>query len=240
MTQDAELHAQLKRRARWPAPFRIIHARPRLFVCALVGIAVGVLLPVHMREATRALLGWNATVLLYLALSARRIFHGDHASIRRDAQFQDEGRGAILFMAALTACASLGAIVAELGPVKNLEGWIKGAHLALSFMTVIDSWLFMHLIFAFHYAHEYYLERRSAAADTPAETRGGLIFPGAREPQYLDFLYFSYVIGVASQTADVSTASRAMRGLVLAQGVLAFFYNLAILGLTVNIASGFV
>jgi uncharacterized membrane protein len=240
MTDEAEFHALLARRARWPALFRIVHARPRLFLCAVAGIALGFALPMHMRDATRALIGWNVTVLLYLALTARMIARANPASIRRNAKFQDEGRGVILFMAALTACASFGAIVAELGPVKSMEGWTKSAHLGLTFLTLVDSWLFIHLIFALHYAHEYYLERRAAGETAPAEARGGLIFPGGAAPHYIDFIYFSFVIGVACQTADVSTASPTMRALALAQGTLAFFYNLAILGLTVNIASGFV
>lgn len=133
----------------------------------------------------------------------------------------------------------MGAIVAELGPVKTLAGLSKAAHLVLTVSTVVGSWLLLHLTFAFHYAHEFYLER-AASPDKAPEMRGGLIFPGTDLPNYVDFLYFAYVIGVACQTADVSTSSPTMRAVALAQGVLAFFYNTAILALTVNIASGFV
>ena len=145
----------------------------------------------------------------------------------------------MLLLAIGTACASMGAIILELGPVKNMEGWPKALHLGLTILTVVDSWLFMHLTFAFHYAHEYYDEAQ-AFPDRKPEERGGLIFPGAAPPGYVDFLYYAYVIGLASQTADVSTASRGMRILTAVHGTLAFFYNLAIMGLTVNIASGFI
>jgi uncharacterized membrane protein len=133
----------------------------------------------------------------------------------------------------------MGAIVAELGPVKTLEGWSKAAHLGLAILTVVDSWLFIHLTFALHYAHEYYFER-ATSPDREPQLRGGLVFPGTEQPTYIDFLYFAYVIGVACQTADVSTSSAAMRAVALAQGVLAFFFNTAVLALTVNIAAGFV
>jgi uncharacterized membrane protein len=123
--------------------------------------------------------------------------------------------------------------------VKNLEGFSKHAHISLAVLTVVLSWLFVHMTFALHYAHEYYFER-ATTPDRPPELRGGLIFPGAQQPAYIDFLYFAYVIGVASQTADVSTASATMRAVALAQGVLAFFSNPAILALTVNMAAGFI
>jgi uncharacterized membrane protein len=236
---DAHDHASPRRRSRLLAPFRIIRAHRRLFACALIGAVAGLALPAEMRVATRTLIGWNIAVLLYLALSARLIARSSHDAIRRNARFQDEGRTVILLLAIVTACASMGAIIAELGPVKYMEGWWKAAHLGLAILTVLDSWLFMHLTFAFHYAHEYYLERQ-ATPDKKPEERGGLIFPGTQTPQYIDFLYFAYVIGVASQTADVSTTSRTIRGLALVHGVLSFFYNTTILALTVNIASGFV
>lgn len=220
-------------------PFRVLRAHRRLFVCALIGAIVGMVLPNDLRNVTRALVAWNATVLLYLALSAELVLRSTHESIRRRARFQDEGRLLVLFLAIATACVSMGAIVAELGPVKNLEGWSKATHLGFAILTVFDSWLFIHLTFAFHYAHEYYLER-AASPDKKPEERGGLIFPGTDLPQYVDFLYFAYVIGVASQTADVSTSSRTMRAVAVVHGVLSFFYNTAILALTVNIAAGFI
>ncbi len=196
-------------------------------------------LPEHMRAATRALIGWNAAVLVYLVSAASMISRADHETVGRRAQFQDEGRLLILVLAIGTACASIGAIILELGPVKNMEGWPKALHLGLTVLTVVDSWMFMHLTFAFHYAHEYYDEARANPAKRPDE-RGGLIFPGGEPPNYVDFLYYAYVIGLASQTADISTTSRAMRVLTAVHGTLSFFYNLAIIGLTVNIASGIV
>jgi uncharacterized membrane protein len=220
-------------------PFRVLRSRPRLVLCAAVGIALGLALPHYLRPATRALIAWNAAVLGYLASTSVMIARSDQETVRRRARFQDEGRLLILILAIGTACASMGAIVLELGPVKNMQGWPKALHLGLTVMTVIDSWMFMHLTFAIHYAHEYYDELR-ANPDKKLEERGGLAFPGGEPPNYVDFLYYAYVIGLASQTADVATTSRSMRMLTAVHGGLAFFYNLAILGLTVNIASGIV
>ncbi|HEY8072407.1 MAG TPA: DUF1345 domain-containing protein [Methylocystis sp.] len=236
---DQRRHDRRERKSALLKPFRVILARPRLLVCVLLGFAVGLVLPEHMRAATRALIAWNIAVLLYLVASAHLVAQSGHESVRRHARFQDEGRLVILLLAIGTACASIGAIVLELGPVKNMEGWSKALHLGLTILTVVDSWMFMHLTFAFHYAHEYY-DECEACPDKKPDERGGLIFPGGEQPNYVDFLYYAYVIGLASQTADVSTTSRGMRILTAVHGTLAFFYNLAIIGLTVNISSGFI
>lgn len=223
---------------RRPLLWRVLRARSRLFLCAFAGVAVG-LLPLPWRDVTRALLGWNAFALLYLLVSAEQMARSTMATMRERAQLQDEGRLVILVFTIATGCATLGAIVAELGPVKDVHGASKTVHVGLAVLTVVSSWLFIHLAFALHYAHEFYLER-ACAPDRPAELRGGLMFPGTEQPGYIDFLYFAYVIGVACQTADVSTSSTTMRAVALAQGVVAFFFNTAILALMVNIAAGLV
>ncbi|PWB78978.1 MAG: DUF1345 domain-containing protein [Methylocystaceae bacterium] len=239
MTGAGEPTTSARRRRRRPLVLRILRARARLFACLLIGAATGAVLPDGWAHVTRALVGWNAFVIAYLALSAELMARATHESMRRRSQFEDEGRLVILVLSIVTACASMGAIVVELGAAKDLTGWTKTAHLGLAILTVVASWLFIHLMFTFHYAHEYYFER-ATSPDRRPELRGGLIFPGTDQPNYVDFLYFAYVIGVACQTADVSTSSPTMRAVALAQGVLAFFYNTTILALMVNIASGVV
>ena len=100
-------------------------------------------------------------------------------------------------------------------------------------LTILLSWAFMHTIFALHYAHEYYGERRD-------ERIGGLNFPEDKEPDYWDFLYFSLVIGMTSQVSDVAVTSKVIRRVVALHGVLSFFFNLTILALTVNMISNFI
>jgi uncharacterized membrane protein len=103
---------------------------------------------------------------------------------------------------------------------------------AFTALTVIGSWLLVGVLFCFHYAHLYY---------RAPEGRAPLRFPDeGLAPNYWDFLYFSFTIAVAVQTSDVSVMSRTMRKLVLGQSVLSFFFNLLILGLSINIAAGFV
>ena len=106
------------------------------------------------------------------------------------------------------------------------------ATLALS--TVVLSWFFIHIIFAFHYAHEFYGEAKDGH-------KGGLKFPEpTTSPEYWDFVYFSFVIGMTFQVSDVQVTSKAMRRLVVAHGVVSFFYNVAVLALMVNIGGEFI
>lgn len=234
-------------------PLRAIRAHFRIAICGLIGVLIGLTLPeaiprtsmtpdwlpLDFSAVTRGLIGWNIAVLLYLAAAARMIMRSTHESIRRRALVSDEGRNAVLFLTATATCVAIGAIIAELGQSKALIGDERGPHVLLAVVTVFTSWAFMHLIFALHYAHEFYAEA-AQAQDPSSHAAGGLRFPMTQTPQYIDFLYFSYVIGVASQTADVEICSRRMRVVALVHGVVAFFFNTTILALMVNIASQFV
>ncbi len=239
MATEADPTVSRRRRSRLLTPFRVLLARPQLFVASAVGIACGLLLPHELRPVTRAVIGWNVGVVAYFCLIAILMSRSTHETIRERAKMLDEGRGVMLVLATAAACAAFGAIIVELGAVKQAESAAKFAIIGLTIVTVINSWMFLHLTFAFHYAHEFYADEERTPED-PWDTRGGLVFPGTTNPQYVDFMYFSFIIGVACQTADVATSSATMRATALAHGVIAFFYNTTILALMVNIASQFV
>jgi uncharacterized membrane protein len=219
--------------------WRVIQARPRLFIAMALGIAVGLGLPLDWRPITRLLIGWNVATWLYFALAAIMIVSASNETIKKKAEIQDEGRFVILLLASLAALAAVGAIVAQLSTVKDLTGPLKGVHIALAAATIVSAWAFTHLMFALHYAHDYFLER-AGNSRRPPKKAGGLTFPGTSEPDYFDFLYFSFVIGVACQTADVEITSQPMRRTALVHCVLAFFFNSAVLALTINIAAGLI
>ncbi len=201
-------------------------------ICIAIGCAAYFVLPVVLatHAVTRAIVAWNAGALLYVALALRMMFSSSHARMRERAELEDEGRIVILVLVVLAAVAALGAIVLELTVVRGAQGALRGEHIALVALTIASSWAFTHIMFALHYAHDFY----SAHARTGA---GGLSFPGTEQPDYGDFLYFSCVIGTSAQTADVSFISRSMRRVGLVHCVLAFFFNTTVLALTVNIAS---
>ena len=218
---------------------RLIRGRPRLFISAAFGLAVGFLTPPYWREITRWLVAWNTATLLYFVLTGWLIATATQASIRNRAKLQDEGRFAILVLTSIAAMTSMGAIVAQLAIVKDATGLLKSLHIGLAAATILSAWFFIHLMFALHYAHDYFAATE-VIDDGPEGRRGGLSFPGTENPDYYDFLYFAYVIGVASATADVEITSKGMRRTALTHCVLAFFFNSAVLALTINIAAGLI
>lgn len=221
------------------APVRVMRARPRLLISIVFGILVGLVLPSDWRVTTRLLLGWNSGAFLYFILAGAMILTASHEKISGRAEAQDEGRFAILILTILASAMAIGAILAQLATVKDLTGLPKDLHISLAAVTIVSAWALIHLMFALHYAHEFVIER-AANGSKPAKGRGGLHFPGSEAPDYVDFLYFSYVIGVASQTADVEITSPSMRRIALVHCVLAFFFNSAVLALTINIAAGLI
>jgi uncharacterized membrane protein len=226
------------RRPYW-RPIRIVQARPRLFISCAFGIVIGFLLPHDIRWVTRALIDWNAGIWLYLVLVGAMIAKSSKESAIRRAVLQDDGRFVILILAALAAIAAFGGIFAELTIVKDLSGLPKALHISLAAATIVSAWTFVHVMFALHYAHEYFSER-VAKGTYDAESHPALRFPGTIDPDYLDFFYFSFVIGVACATADIEIWAREMRRTALVHCVLAFFFNSAVLALTINIAAGLV
>jgi uncharacterized membrane protein len=213
-----------------PRFIRIIRTRPRLFIAAAVGIAAIAILFVisDWRLATRLLVGWDIGVGLYLILAFTLMARSDVHRLKRRAANQDEGNMAILFLTVAAAIASLGAIFAELGTAAGQTR--QPGQLILATVTVVMSWAFIHSIFALHYAHEYYGEGRDRQI-------GGMAFPDDSAPDYWDFTYFAFTIGMCAQVSDVTVSSKSIRRTVLTHSIISFLFNAALLALTVNIAA---
>ena len=211
---------------------RIIRSRPHLTLAILLGVAVALLWPAHANTLRRALAGWNAGVWTYLVSMMWMMARADHGKVRTIAGREDESAGMVLATLLAGTGMSLYAIVSELTRMDHLPADQVAIRYAFTALTVIGSWMLVGVLFCIHYAHLYY---RAGNSEPP------LRFPqDGLEPDYWDFLYFSFTIAVALQTSDVAVASRRMRKLVLGHSVLAFFFNLLILGLSVNIAAGLI
>jgi uncharacterized membrane protein len=217
---------RLRRR---PLLLRIVSARKRLFASVVIGIAVAIVLGIAttLPQSTRALIGWDIGVALYLILAGHVMATADIDDIRQHAEEQDEGQSAILLLSVAAALASLVAIVRELRPNAAGGAEPQTAHVLLAGVTILLSWAFIHTIFALHYAHEYY----------DVHAPGGLAFPGEHEADYWDFIYFSFVIGMTSQVSDVAVTDKRLRRVVTGHGVLSFIFNVALLALTINVAA---
>jgi uncharacterized membrane protein len=214
---------------------RPLRVRPRLFIALVMGIAVGWFLPASWaaRDVTRLIIGWNVGVWAYLAMAGWMMARSDPRQIQRRAKDQDEGAATILSLVVLAALASLGAIVAELSVAKDYSGVARYDHIGLAVLTIVASWAFTQVMFALHYAHEFY-------GATLKGRPGGLVFPETPHPDYMDFLYFSAVIGTSGQTADVAITNSGMRRVGLVHCVLAFLFNTSLIALTINVASSLV
>lgn len=205
----------------------VLTARPRLLVAAAIGIVVGALGPATALS-TRLLLAWDCAIMVHLVLVAAMMARADEADMQRRADREDAGAVLVLSFFGLAAFASLGAIVAELRTVKALPGAMAAGSAVLAGGTILLSWLFAHVLFGLHYAHDYYIG---------VEDRKGLKFPGKTAPDYWDFLYFSFNLGAAAQTSDVQIESQRMRRFVLAHTILSFLFNTAVLALAINIGA---
>ena len=207
--------------------FRVARAHARLLISALLGAVVLIALPASLHVVTRMLIGWDAGVILYLAAAFAMMARATAADIADHAEAQDEGAAGLMLLTVAAAVASLGAIFIELATADQKAsdyGW----HVALAIGTVVLSWAFIHTILALHYAYEFYGDDNCA---------GGLKFPDDDRPDYWDFIYFSFVIGMTFQVSDVAVTNKLLRRAVVAHGVLAFFFTTAIVALTVNIAA---
>ncbi|MNO63949.1 hypothetical protein D3C76_546680 [compost metagenome] len=207
----------------------LTHTHPRLSAATTFGIAVGILAPADS-IISKILFGWNAGVWTYLLLMIWLAARSKAQDVRRIAEIEDENARLVLLVVSIAAIASLATIAFELAGSKDLETTRKLLHYGFTALTVTGSWLLIGVIFSLHYARLFYTWEGKDPALRFAE--------GLTTPNYWDFLYFSFTIGVAVQTADVGVATRDMRKIVLAQSLIGFLFNTAILGFSINIAAG--
>jgi uncharacterized membrane protein len=213
-------------------PVRILRNHHKLFAAVALGVVVFFLLPGGWNLPTRMLVGWNSGLAIYLAIAIFTASRFDLKIVRDRAAAADEGAWLILLLTVAASVASLAAVVAELGAAKDAAPFERALNLGLAAMTIVLSWAFIQTIFAFHYAHEFYGDRGSH--------KTGLAFPACKQPEYWDFLYFSFVIGMTFQVSDVQVTSAHVRRTVMAHGVVAFFFNLAVLSLAINIGGSLI
>jgi len=209
----------------------VIHHHPRLLIGIGAGLLAGLAAPATLDPLTRVLLGWNGGVWLYLLLMTWLMARSGPAQVKASAENEDESAGMVLVTVCIAALASVAAIIFELAGAGGAPSGPPWHGYAFTLLTVAGSWLLVGVIFTLHYARHFY---------RPGGARP-LRFPEQEgNPDYGDFLYFSFTIAVALQTSDVMVMSRRMRRVVLLQSVLTFVFNTAIVGLSVNIAAGLI
>ena len=188
----------------------------------------------HMQWGKHLLLSWDAFTLCLLVLAWARILTAQPKIVHQTARLQYSARKSILLFVLSAACASLAAVFFLLRTAKSLSPAEAGEHIAFALVTVILSWALIHTIFSLQYAYLYY--RRQPRDGDAVQV---LVFPeGEIDPDYYDFAYFSFIIGMTSQVSDVQIGSREVRRWALLHGLISFAFNTAVLALGINIASG--
>jgi uncharacterized membrane protein len=211
---------------------RIFLVRPRL----LVGIAAGLLsliplMAIH-HVILRAVLAWDAGSFVFLALTGFSFIYQENHDISAAAKRQQEGEWSVFALTVLGAAMSFAAILQFAATAHKSA---QGFYLAFVIATLALSWLTTNVTFAYRYAHEYYTF--SGDAEDP---EGGIEFPHDPQPDYLDFIYFSFVLGMTFQVSDCNVTSKKLRRLATVQGLIGFLFNTVILALSVNIAASLV
>ena len=217
----------------WTQHWHEIGSSLRLIIIGIAGLLAFLLLTTTLSLAIRLAMSWIVAGGLYLFLTYLMMYFSNKENILSLSKREDDGAAVILLIIVLASIASLIAIVVVLSGVKSLSIAQAIPRIGLVILTYSISWFFVHTAFSLRYAHIYYQEFEKTK-EAP------LIFASKLRPAYIDFLYFSMVIGMTCQTADVNIASSKMRYLVMIQGITAFIFNATLLGMAINLIAGVV
>jgi uncharacterized membrane protein len=215
-------------------PLRLLRKHAIFVIAVIVGLSVFLLLTTREVTARNLLAGWNVAAVMFIVATWRRMLKASVATIRKRSADLDFSDTLLMFLSISAAIASVAGIGLELHQVKEAAPSVALGRALAAVVTILISWVFLHTLFTVHYAHRFY----GGDDDGDGVKGDGLKFPeGLNEPVYWDFLYYSFTIGVASQTADVATSSTVMRKLTLLHSVLSFLFNTTILALAINVGA---
>jgi uncharacterized membrane protein len=180
---------------------------------------------------------WISLALTIIIMDWIIILSSHPREVRKIAKLQDSSRTFLFLFVIAASVVSMMAVIFLLKSSKGSHGASVNEHILLAITAVVISWWLVHTVFTLRYAHLYYDTDKDDGTPRPG---GGLQFPGGDEPDYLDFVYFSFVLGMTFQVSDVEISSKEIRRLAWLHGLLSFAYNTAILALSINVISGMV
>jgi len=207
----------------------------RLMISLLLATIVFLLIMnLDLAVLVKIMIAWAAFALSFIVTSWIVFFMRTTTEIREHSREEDGSRLYVLLLILLTSFASLFTVLLLMlsGTAKDTPQII---YIPVAISGMLFSWVMVHTIFGFHYAHLYY------ANDTndPTKHAEGLEFPKEKKPDYIDFAYFSFVLGMTFQVSDVQITSKALRRLAMWHGLLSFGYNTVMIALTINLIAGF-
>lgn len=207
-----------------------LHAWHKLVISVCAGTGIYYLVPVNgLSNLSHIMLSWDCAIFLLIVLSWITFFTIKPEQIREQCKKQDEKRVVTFLLILMATIASFTAVVSLLANRAYQVPRVPIAIIGMSF-----SWILVHTIFTMRYTHLYYGNDKTDAS-THA---GGLEFPGDKKPNYVDFAYFSFVVGMTFQVSDVQITSKRLRQLVLLHGLISFVFNTFIVALTINLIAG--
>lgn len=211
----------------------------RLLIALAATAVVFCLIYTHVTVPALLILSWLTCASVIIIQDWVIILSSHPREMRKIATMKDSSRFMILLFIITGSCVSLFSIIFLLKASKaeHHDSVIQMALLAIG--AVIVSWWMLHTVFTMSYAHLFYTQT-SNPNDKKSNVIGGLQFPEEKNPDYLDFVYFSFVVGMTFQVSDVEISSRSIRRLVLLHGVISFAFNTAIVALSINVVSGLV
>ncbi len=214
--------------------FNRLHAIHKLMISAALAVIVYLIFPAaHLTAVAHLMVGWDVFCISIIALSFITFFSINSGQVCYQCSKQDESRLIIFFVVLTATIASLLAIILLITS-KSGDRLAKEWQLPVAIIGMMSSWILVHTIFTFRYAHIYYGNDETGTVKTGA----GLYFPDDKEPDYLDFAYFSFVIGMTFQVSDISITSKRLRRIALLHSLVSFGFNTVVVALTINVIAG--
>lgn len=217
----------------------ISNRRHRLIISLIIALILFLVTKSKVPGIVSFMYTWIAFAVTHLLFSWFIILTCHPIEVKAIAREEDWGGTFIFLFVLFAAFISLFAIIFLLKSIPDESKRTLSVHILLSIVSVACSWTVIHTLFTLKYAHKYYEPEKSLKNDNIYEG-GGLDFPNEKEPDYLDFAYFSFVIGMTFQVSDVEITSRKIRRLSLMHALLSFIYNTVIVALSINIISGLI
>ncbi len=215
-----------------------IDSHHRLLISVAFSGLVFLVMRNYVSLAMSLMISWDAFVFSVISLIWLLFIAAKPWQVMRLAGKQDTSRRVIFIFIILAACASMFAVIILLEPTAHMPHHQVVRHVLLAVASVGCSWILLHTIFALRYAHMFYANLHDD--ETGHACGSGLLFPEESVPDYIDFAYFSFVVGMTFQVSDVEISSREIRRLTLVHSLLSFLFNTIIVALSINVISGLI
>ncbi|MEP6713847.1 MAG: DUF1345 domain-containing protein [Ferruginibacter sp.] len=214
--------------------FNRLHAIHKLLISAVLAVSIYLIFPEkHLNSVAHLMVGWDIFCISNITLSFITFFTLNSDQVCDQCSKQDESRVIIFFVVLVATMASLLAVILLITS-KSEDSTAKAWQLPIAIIGMMSSWILVHTTFAFRYAHIFYGSEEKGTGKTGT----GLDFPGEKDPDYLDFAYFSFVLGMTFQVSDISITSKRLRKIALLHSLVSFGFNTVVVALTINVVAG--